>query len=94
MIVDNELFELHGRYLGKETIKSTDKTKISCLKFSMLLVQGTMFKGGENLTVWVTDDANHVPILVEAKVLVGSVKAIFTQAKNLKVPTTYKPDID
>jgi hypothetical protein len=94
MIVDNEIYNLHGRYLGKETIKTKDKAKINCLKFSVLLVEGTMFKGGENLCVWVSDDANRVPILVEAKVLVGSVKAIFREAKNLKVTKTYMPDID
>jgi hypothetical protein len=94
MIVDNEIFNLYGRYLGKETLKTKDKAKIDCLKFSVLLVAGTMFKGGENLTVWISDDDNRVPILVEAKVLVGSVKAIFKEAKDLKMPKSYKPDID
>jgi hypothetical protein len=93
MIVDNEIYNLYGRYLGKETFKTKNKDKIECLKFSILLVAGTMFKGGEDLTVWVTDDANRVPMLVEAKVLVGSVKAIFTDAKNLKIPKAYNPDI-
>lgn len=25
-------------------------------------------------TCWITDDANHIPVLAEAKVLVGSIK--------------------
>ena len=41
-----------------------------------MLVKGTIFKGGEDLLVWVTDDNKRVPVLVEAKILVGSVKAI------------------
>ncbi len=94
MIVDNEIYQLHGRFLGTETLKTKDKAKINCLKFSVMLVEGTMFKGGENLTVWVSDDANRVPILVEAKVLVGSVKAIFSDARNLKIQKSYKPAID
>lgn len=90
MIVDNEIYNLYGRYLGKETITTKgDKKKINCLKFSMLLVEGTMFKGGEDLFVWVSDDENRVPILVEAKILVGSVKAIFRKANNLKVTANY-----
>ena len=28
----------------------------SVIKFSVLLVEGTIFKGGEDMTVWVTDD--------------------------------------
>ena len=94
MIIDNEIFDLYGRYLGKETIKTRDKRTISCLKFSMLLVEGTMFKGGEDLSVWVSDDENRVPILVEAKVLVGSVKAIFKSAENLKISADYNQPQD
>jgi hypothetical protein len=94
LIVDNEIHNLYGRYLGKETLKTKNKAKINCLKFSILLVEGTMFKGGENLTIWLSDDGNRVPILVEAKILVGSVKAIFNNAKNLKVSKTYQPDVN
>lgn len=89
MIVDNEIYYLYGRYLGKEIIKTRDKKKYECLKFSMLLVEGTMFKGGEDLKVWVSNDENRVPLKVEAKVLVGSVKAIFKSAENLKLPANY-----
>ncbi len=89
MIVDNEVFNLYGRYLGKEILKTRDNKKYNCLKFSMLLVAGTMFKGGEDLLVWISDDENRIPLLVEAKVLVGSVKAVFKGAENLKVPADY-----
>lgn len=95
MIVDNEIYNLYGRFLGKETISlHGDKNKINCLKFSMLLVEGTMFKGGEDLLIWVSDDENRVPILVEAKILVGSVKALFNGAVNLKTPVSYKTGIN
>lgn len=90
MIVDNEIFHLYGLYLGKETITTRDKKKFKSLKFRIKLVAGTMFKGGEDLTVWITDDNNRVPLLVEAKVIVGSVKATFDYAKNLKYPLHYE----
>ena len=90
MIVDNEIYNLYGRYLGKETLKTRDKKEYKCLKFSIMLVEGTMFKGGEDLKVWVSDDNNRVPILVEAKILVGSVKATFDYAKNLKHPLHFE----
>ncbi len=89
MIVDNEIFNLYGKYLGKETIKMRNKKEYNCLKFSMQLVEGTMFKGGEDLHVWISDDGNRVPILVEAKVLVGSVKAYLKNTENLKYPVQY-----
>lgn len=80
-IIDNEIFELFIRYRGKEVLETRDGKKYNTLKFSALLVEGTIFKGGEDLFVWVTDDRNRIPILVEAKILVGSVKAILTSAE-------------
>lgn len=38
------------------------------------------------MTVWVTDDQNRVPIVVEAKILIGSVKAVFVEAEGLLSP--------
>ena len=90
MIIDNEKFELFVRYLGRETIETREKEKYDCIKFSVMLVEGTIFKGGEDLFVWVTNDRNRLPIMVEAKILIGSVKAIFQSAKNLKYPMTAK----
>jgi len=84
MIVDNEIYNLYGRYLGKESVKTRDKKNINCLKFSIKLIEGTMFQGGEDLNVWISDDSNHIPILIEAKVLVGSVKGYYKDSKNLK----------
>jgi len=90
MIIDNEVYNLYGRYLGKEQLETHDGKKYNTLKFSILLVEGTIFKGGEDLVVWITDDNNRVPLLVEAKILVGTVKAVFTGAKNLLYPIKFE----
>ena len=86
MVVDGEIHDIYIRYLGKETIKNRDGRYFNCLKFSPLLVEGTIFKSGEDMTVWVTDDANRIPIIVEAKILFGSVKAVFVDAINTRYP--------
>ena len=86
MIIDNEIFDLYIRYLGKEVLKTHDKRKFRTIKFSALLIEGTIFKGGEDLYVWVTDDLNRIPVLVEAKILIGSVKAALSGTDNLKFP--------
>jgi hypothetical protein len=88
MAVDNEVFDLFIRYQGKEVLEMRDGTIFNTIRFSVLLVEGTIFKGGEDLFVWVTDDQNRIPILVEAKILVGSVKAVLTGMEGLKYPTT------
>jgi hypothetical protein len=85
-VLDTSAYNLYIRYLGKETIESKDGKKYNCIKFSALLVEGTIFKGGEDLYGWVTDDKNRIPILVEAKILVGSVKAYFRSVQENKNP--------
>jgi hypothetical protein len=86
MIIDNEIFELYIRYLGKEILKTHNKQIFNTIKFSALLIEGTIFRGGEDLYVWVSDDLNRIPILVEAKILIGSVKATLRSTENLKFP--------
>ncbi|TCO07900.1 DUF3108 domain-containing protein [Natronoflexus pectinivorans] len=88
MIIDGEIHNLYIRYLGKEVARNRDGRRFNCLKFSPLLVEGTIFSAGEDMTVWVTDDKNRVPIVVEAKILIGSVKAVFTHADGLRHPLT------
>jgi hypothetical protein len=83
-VLDNEIYRSYIRYLGKETIKTHDNKKYKCIKFTALLVEGTIFKGGEDMTIWVTDDGNRIPVLVEAKILIGSVKAYINTTEGLK----------
>ena len=84
IVVDSEMHQLHLRYLGKEEVETRNKQKYNCLKFAVQLVEGTVFKPGEEALVWVTDDKNKVPVLVEAPILVGAVKAILVDMKGLK----------
>lgn len=89
-IIDGKIYNLFIRFLGKEPQSNRQKQWYNCLKFSVLLVEGTLFKGGEQMYVWVTDDANHIPILIESQILVGSVKGYFKSAENLKNPMNSK----
>jgi len=90
MIVDGDIYNLYIRYKGKEIVELKELgRKVQCVKFTVMLLDGTVFKGGEDMTVWVTDDANKVPVLVEAKILIGSVKALIVEYKNLVTPITF-----
>ena len=83
LFLDNVNYNLYLRYLGKEKLK-LDAGTFNCIKFSPKLVSGTIFKGGEGMTVWATDDKNKIPIYVEAPILVGTVKATIMSWKGLK----------
>ena len=51
-----------------------------------MMVDGTIFSGGEDLTAWFTDDKNCAPILLEAKIAVGSVKAFLVDMSGNRWP--------
>ncbi|MDG5800491.1 DUF3108 domain-containing protein [Marinilabiliaceae bacterium ANBcel2] len=86
ILVDGEFYDLYIRYLGRGIAETRNGRRFYCLKFSPMLVEGTIFEEGEGMTVWVTDDKNRVPILVESDILVGSVKAVFRDAEGLRYP--------
>jgi len=85
MFLDNEVFSMYVRYLGKENVK-TKYGKFRAIKFKPLLIKGTIFEGGEKMTVWVSDDANRVPVRIESPIVVGKVKVDMMSSKNLRYP--------
>jgi hypothetical protein len=87
MFIDNEVYDLYIRYLGREVIK-TRYGKFNAHKFKPLLIKGTIFEGGEKMTVWVSDDPNHIPLRIESPISVGSVKVDMMGYHNLRYPLT------
>ncbi|HNI04558.1 MAG TPA: DUF3108 domain-containing protein, partial [Flavobacteriales bacterium] len=57
-----------------------------CLKFQPMVQKGRIFKSNDDLNVWISDDPNHVPILVQAKILVGSIKMELSGYEGLANP--------
>ena len=84
-MVDEELFNLKVKFMGKETIKLR-KGKFRCMKFQPIVMEGRVFESSEDLQVWITDDENRIPILAKANILVGSVKMEVVEYKGLLHP--------
>lgn len=87
MFLDNEVYNMYIRYAGKETIK-TRYGQFKCIKIKPLLLKGHVFDEGENMSMWISDDANHIPIRVETPILVGSIKIDLMSYKNIRHPLT------
>lgn len=90
LVLDGKEYnDLYVRYIGKEILE-TDYGKFRCIKFSPMLVDGTIFEGGEKMTVWATDDNNRIPLMVESPLVVGNIRAHLKSTKNIKNPLTSK----
>ena len=87
MFLDDKVYPIYLTYLGKERIKTRYGT-FNSIKFSPTLIAGTIFKEGDAMTVWVSDDANHVPVRINSPISVGSIKVDLMQFSNLKYPFT------
>lgn len=85
LFLDNEVYNMYVRYMGKEKIKTKYGT-FNAIKFKPLLLKGSIFEGGEKMTVWVSDDENRVPIRIESPIIVGSVRVDMMSYKNLRYP--------
>ena len=85
MFLDDEVYHLYIRLMGKEKIR-TKYGKFNAIKFKPLLIKGTIFEGGEKMTVWVSDDPNHLILRVESPIAVGSIKVDMMGYKNLRYP--------
>jgi hypothetical protein len=83
--VDNEIYPLQIKYIGKETIE-TDLGTFRCIKFRPVVQKGRVFKKEEDLNVWITDDKNKIPVRAQANLMVGSVKMDLEGFKNLANP--------
>lgn len=85
MFLDDKVYSLYIKYMGKETI-TTKKGEFKAIKIVPLLIEGTIFDGGEKMAVWVSDDKNHLPLRVNSPIVVGSIKADLMEWDNLRNP--------
>jgi hypothetical protein len=52
-----------------------------------------MFEGGEKMTVWVTDDPNHIAVRIQSPITVGKVSVDMTDCHNLRYPLSSLVDL-
>ena len=88
VLIDDAYYDIYVRILGKEMVENKEGQKFHCIKFAAKMVQGTIFKGDEDVVVWVTDDGNKIPVYIEAKIIVGTIKAYLKDTKGLRHPMT------
>lgn len=71
--MDDEVYPLVVRFVGNEEIKIR-KGKFDCMKFVPVVQEGRYFENDDDVQFWITNDKNRIPVLVKAKIPVGSIK--------------------
>ncbi len=80
---DDEIFPFPIRYKGKEIIK-TRLGKFPCLIFVPVVEPGRIFESEDDMTFWLSDDKNLIPIRVKFDLIVGSVKCDLSEYSGVK----------
>jgi len=75
--VDGKYFPIKIKFKGEEII-SIRSGKYKCYLFNPVVQTGRIFKNENDLRFYVTCDKNKIPILIEAKLAVGSIKMELT----------------
>ena len=88
VILDTNIHNIYYRYTGKESIK-IKKKKLNCIKIAPLLVETSIFTEGEKMTVWLSDDKNKVPVLMESDLWIGKISVQIIKYEGLRYPAAY-----
>ncbi|MEM9918336.1 MAG: DUF3108 domain-containing protein [Bacteroidota bacterium] len=93
IFMDKEVFPLKVRYKGKVANKKIKGLgRFHTMLFSPEVIAGEVFDEDTTMSVWVSDDGNRVPLLIESPVSVGSVKAVLKSYKGLRYDLDAKID--
>ena len=80
---DNEIFPFDITFKGRETI-TTRMGTYKCLKFVPKVGTGRIFENEDDMTIWVSDDPNLLPVRVKFDLKVGSIKCDVIEYQGLK----------
>lgn len=83
--LDDSVYRTAIKYAGSGAIK-TEWGWLPCLKVKPMMAIGEVFSNKYPMIVWITDDENHIPVLGESEVIVGSVKMELSGFEGLKHP--------
>ena len=84
--IDDDIFNVYFILYGKETIKVKGLGTVNTIKFAAKLLEGEVFKGEEDMLIWVSDDENRLPVYFEAPLIVGTAAGRLSDYGGLKYP--------
>jgi len=82
MLMDEKIYPIKVRYKGKEKSKEIkDLGLYNTIVVVPDLITGNVFKEGNKMTIWVSDDKNKIPLLIESPLSVGHAKAVLSSTR-------------
>jgi hypothetical protein len=77
---DKKNYPLEIRVLRRERVR-VGAGSFDCLVVEPLMKASGLFRQKGKLTIWLTNDERHMPVLMKSKVMIGSISAELAEAK-------------
>ncbi|MFA5648346.1 MAG: DUF3108 domain-containing protein [Bacteroidales bacterium] len=83
----DEIYTMRVRFIGYEDIKTKIGT-INCIKLSPIVITGRVFKNDDDMTIWLSNDKNYLPVRVRFNIAIGAAYCDLIEYDGLKHPVS------
>ncbi len=83
--IDDSTYNAKMVFVGRETV-NTALGQVKCLKIKPMVVVGDVFTDAYPMILYLSDDKNRVPVLIQSDVQIGSLKIELIQYSGLANP--------
>ena len=90
--VGRDAVPMNVRYMG-QTVLDKGYIKYKTLRFEIDIIDQAFTEPKTSMEIWISDDKNHIPVKLKAKLKIGAAEAELTSTKNLKYPFDSKIEI-
>ena len=86
VFLDMELYQPTLSYIGNSSKKVKNWGEMDLIHIRPELIAGEVFNENSYMDIWVSDDKNLIPVMLESPVSIGSVKVILKDYTGLRFP--------
>lgn len=88
-ILEDQVYDFKIRYMGKHWLK-TKYGHIKTILLKPVLPNNALFAGENAISLWISDDANKIPLKCKADMVMGAVELDLKKMTNLRHPIQFK----
>lgn len=85
---EGDIFDMRMKYAGKDKIKTKFGTA-KVFKINPILPNNTFFEDENSIRIWVSDDANKIPLKIEVDLKIGAISMDIKKYSGLKNPLVF-----
>ena len=90
LVLDRDTKPIVLRFIGREEVKIRKLGRFRALRFTCTIAtsDGSTYEEGMTLTVWISDDGNKIPLMMESPIRVGRVSVYLAEGFRVVHPLT------